>query len=89
MRELSKAQGLTGLYNQAGQLIQAPHVQLAGLSTVALTTGTFPADGDDSWWTNLEASIRRARDGGNVRGPPVPAARPPIDTSLGAPVEPC
>ncbi len=36
---------------------EAPHLQVAGLLIDDLRNGKFPADGDDSWRNNLEATV--------------------------------
>lgn len=70
LHELAKAHGMTPLYNRKGQLVEAPHVQLAGLSARQLYAGAYPQGGDDDWAEALADMIETWS--GSPPAPPVP-----------------
>jgi hypothetical protein len=56
---------------------EAPHLQLAGLTTGGLVAGKYPDGGDESWTDNLTSTIARWQ--GSPAAPPPPRTRPPLD----------
>lgn len=55
---------------------ETPHLQVAGLLIDDLRKGKFPADGDDSWRTNLEGAI--ISWSGTPPAPPIASLRPAL-----------
>lgn len=88
MHELAKENGMTPLFNNKGQLIEKPHIQLIGASATAMRKGIYPEGGDEIWAEHLSNLIDNW-DGPNV-APTKPESapeRPPLDPAILADLE--
>ncbi|TGD62190.1 hypothetical protein EYC08_16705 [Tabrizicola sp. WMC-M-20] len=88
LHELAKENGMTPLFNSKGQLIEKPHIQLAGASTLDLRNGRYPEGGDAIWAERLGDLIDNWS--GPETSPPKPTLapeRPPLDPALIAELE--
>ncbi len=72
LHELARAQRMTPLYNKQGKLIEAPHVQLVGLTAERMQAGDYPAGGDALWAEHLTNLIA------NWTGPQAAPPRPQL-----------
>lgn len=74
MHEIAQANGMTPLFNSKGQLMEKPHVQLAGVSSAEMRKGQYP-DGGDAIWAEHLGMLIDSWDGPEAP-PPMPELAP-------------